>query len=110
MENIRDDIEKIGYKLDKKLFKLSDEDLDSVYGGFAETASLPTKGYEIECVNCHTTDASKFAKSVYYDKVQNTVEYKCNGCGASFVVKDGYAIPKSKWMELCAQHHYTYKN
>ena len=110
MSDFTKEIEQIGKKLVKKQFQLADEDLSSIYGGFAELSSIPTQGLEIECIKCHTTDPSKFSEKVYFNQTQNSVEYHCNACNTSFVVKDGYAIDKSLWMELCAKNHIVYKN
>ncbi len=111
MENNINELAKIGKKLEKKQIQLSDEDMAAVYGGFAEVASIPTKGLEIECIKCHTTDPANFSDTVYFNQTQNTVEYHCIACNTSFVVKDGYAIDKSVWMEYCGRNHisYTYK-
>ncbi|MBR5376928.1 MAG: hypothetical protein IK139_06570 [Lachnospiraceae bacterium] len=100
---------KLGTKLKAKTGILKDEDMKAVYGGFCETGDLPTRNLEIECIKCHTTDPDKISGTVYFDTVQNTVEYHCS-CGASFVVKDGYAIDKAVWVQECAKRGYTYKN
>lgn len=110
MEKIIKELEQMGKKLERKQFQLTDEDMASVYGGFAEASNIPTKGLEIECIKCHTTDPSKFSEKVYFDQTQNTVEYHCNGCNTSFVVKDGYAIDKSVWLQFCSKNHIVYKN
>ncbi len=110
MENISKEIEKIGKKLVRKQFQLTDEDMSSVYGGFAEMGDIPTKGLEIECIKCHTTDPLNFSETVYYDTTQNSVEYHCNACNTSFIVKDGYAIDKPVWLEYCARNSILYKH
>ncbi|MBO4375419.1 MAG: hypothetical protein J5829_09970 [Lachnospiraceae bacterium] len=109
MENILEELKEIGVKLEKKIFKLEDKDLETINGGFEETNSkLPTYGLEVKCPKCGQTSAEGFEDGVGFDTTQNTVEYHCK-CGCEFIVKDGYAVIKSNWINLCNKKGYTYK-
>ena len=107
MEKIND-MEGKGIELEKKLFEISDDELNTVVGGFGETnKNLSSAGYQIKCPKCGATAASSFEAGTWQDNTQHTTEYHCN-CGAKFVVKDGYVIMKDAWIDLCNKKGYKY--
>ncbi len=109
MENFDKEIMDMGKKLEKKVFEVTDEEIEQVSGGFGETNSnLPTYGFEVKCPKCQATGASNFAAGAWKDSKQNTVEYHCN-CGCEFVVNSkGYAVMKKDWIALCVKKGYKY--
>lgn len=76
-------------------------ELNNVTGGFAEAnPGLPTAGKKIKCPKCHTTEKSKFSKSVFYDPKLGSVEYMC-GCGCKFVCYHNKVYLHDEWKQIC---------
>ena len=88
-----------------KEMKISDDELESISGGFKETASLPTKGMNIKCPQCPNT--KNFGNALFDQKI-GSVEYHCNECGTDFVCYDGQVVLKNNWISLCNSKKYKY--
>ena len=85
--------------------KISDDELESINGGFKETASLPTKGMNIKCPKCG--NSTSFGNALF-DKKIGSVEYHCGSCGTDFICYDGQVVLKNNWISLCNTKKYSY--
>ena len=88
-----------------KDMKISDDELESINGGFKETASLPTKGMNIKCPICGN---SKSFGNALFDQKVGSVEYHCNECGQDFVCYDNQVVLKNNCIALCNKKKYAY--
>ena len=100
MENLKEEL-----KNEINGMKITDEELESVNGGFKETASLPTKGMNIKCPVCG--NSKNFGNALFDQKV-GSVEYHCNDCGQDFVCYERQVILKNNWIGLCNKKNYSY--
>lgn len=69
---------------EKRITKLSDEDLDKVGGGYWENAGYAA-GYWIECPNCGRSKVTDFA--TWQDDPQRVDQFRCV-CGYAFAVDE----------------------
>ena len=84
--------------------RLSDESLDQVNGGFQEWEDLASKGWEITCGSCGSSNWQDFSVGRNSSFLGFT-EYTCNHCGFNFVMdgQDGGYWPMEAFKILCRQ-------